>query len=188
MPLQETRKKTWQRIEVKEHNSAANNSFLKQNKKTPLVIIIIIITHSPLRSIHTKTNSRKKETTTTAITSTRAIMGCCSSSFLSETHPEKDHKKTQQQQPPRNPSGSAVLDPATGVPSFCEFSFSDLKTATNNFSSDNIVSESGEKAPNLVYKGRLQNRRWIAVKKFTKMAWPDPKQFAVSIKFLALIF
>ncbi|KAG6778041.1 hypothetical protein POTOM_017886 [Populus tomentosa] len=105
-------------------------------------------------------------------------MGCCCSSFLSETHPEKDHKKTHQQQPPRSPSGSAVLDPATGVPSFCEFSFSDLKTATNNFSSDNIVSESGEKAPNLVYKGRLQNRRWIAVKKFTKMAWPDPKQFA----------
>ncbi|ESQ53583.1 hypothetical protein EUTSA_v10024929mg [Eutrema salsugineum] len=65
-----------------------------------------------------------------------------------------------------------------GIPSFSEFSFADLKAATNNFSSDNIVSESGEKAPNLVYKGRLQNRRWIAVKKFTKMAWPDPKQFA----------
>ncbi|KAL3643380.1 Serine/threonine-protein kinase bsk1 [Castilleja foliolosa] len=28
-------------------------------------------------------------------------------------------------------------------------------------------------------KGRLQNRRWIAVKKFPKLAWPDPKQFAV---------
>ncbi|KAH0894573.1 hypothetical protein HID58_057002 [Brassica napus] len=65
-----------------------------------------------------------------------------------------------------------------GIPSFSEFSFADLKAATNNFSSDNIVSESGEKAPNLVYKGRLQNRRWIAVKKFTKMAWPHPKQFA----------
>jgi BR-signaling kinase len=114
-------------------------------------------------------------------------MGCCSSSILAETHPEKDHKKTHQQHP-LNPSGSIVLDPATGIPSFCEFSFPDLKTATNNFSPDNIVSESGEKAPNLVYKGRLQNRRWIAVKKFTKMAWPDPKQFAVSIKFLALSF
>ncbi|XP_011045216.1 PREDICTED: probable serine/threonine-protein kinase At4g35230 isoform X2 [Populus euphratica] len=105
-------------------------------------------------------------------------MGCCSSSILAETHPEKDHKKTHQQQHPLNPSGSIVLDPATGIPSFCEFSFPDLRTATNNFSPGNIVSESGEKAPNLVYKGRLQNRRWIAVKKFTKMAWPDPKQLA----------
>ncbi|KAF9676225.1 hypothetical protein SADUNF_Sadunf09G0116400 [Salix dunnii] len=105
-------------------------------------------------------------------------MGCCSSSILAETHPEKDHKKAHQQQHALNPSGSIVLDPATGIPSFCEFSFPDLKTATNNFSTDNIVSESGEKASNLVYKGRLQNRRWIAVKKFTKLAWPDPKQFA----------
>ncbi|KAF2302354.1 hypothetical protein P3X46_000744 [Hevea brasiliensis] len=104
-------------------------------------------------------------------------MGCCESSFLAENHPEKDH--TRQSHPHQNnPSPSVLLDPTTGVPSFCEFSFSDLKAATNNFSSDNIVSESGEKAPNLVYKGRLQNRRGIAVKKFTKMAWPDPKQFA----------
>ncbi|MBA0619931.1 hypothetical protein Godav_005718 [Gossypium davidsonii] len=108
-------------------------------------------------------------------------MGCCQSSFQTETHPEND--QTQQQQEPQNRSQSspgAVPDPAVanGVPSFSEFSLADLKAATNNFSSDNIVSESGEKAPNLVYKGRLKNRKWIAVKKFTKMAWPDPKQFA----------
>nr|KJB47750.1 hypothetical protein B456_008G040100 [Gossypium raimondii] len=108
-------------------------------------------------------------------------MGCCQSSFQTETHPEND--QTQQQQEPQNRSQSspgAVPDPAVanGVPSFSEFSLAGLKAATNNFSSDNIVSESGEKAPNLVYKGRLKNRKWIAVKKFTKMAWPDPKQFA----------
>ncbi|XP_057526117.1 serine/threonine-protein kinase BSK1-like isoform X2 [Amaranthus tricolor] len=65
-----------------------------------------------------------------------------------------------------------------GVPAFAEFSFADLKAATNNFSSEFIVSESGEKAPNVVYKGHLKNQQWIAVKKFTKLAWPDPKQFA----------
>lgn len=114
-------------------------------------------------------------------------MGCCESSFLAETHPEKDqtHQKPHHE---NHPSPSAALDPATGVPSFSEFSFSDLKAATNNFSSDNIVSESGEKANNLVYRGRLQNRRWIAVKKFTKMAWPDPKQFAVSLLIYIYIF
>jgi BR-signaling kinase len=79
-----------------------------------------------------------------------------------------------------------------GVPGFAEFSLADLRAATNNFSSDHIVSESGEKAPNVVYKGRLQNhnhRRWIAVKKFTKLAWPDPKQFVViTSHFLYLLF
>ncbi|KAA3465464.1 putative serine/threonine-protein kinase [Gossypium australe] len=108
-------------------------------------------------------------------------MGCCQSSCLTETHPEKDQSRPQQQEP-RNHSqavSGAGPDPAVanGVPSFSEFSLTDLKAATNNFSPDNIVSESGEKAPNLVYKGRLQNRKWIAVKKFTKMAWPDSKQF-----------
>ena len=122
-------------------------------------------------------------------------MGCCESSFLTETHPEKDdqhhHNNSHNTQNPPfshpSPSGGADGAAAGGVPSFSEFSFSDLKAATNNFSSDSIVSESGEKAPNIVYKGRLQNRRWIAVKKFTKMAWPDPKQFAVTL-FLLLPF
>lgn len=34
-------------------------------------------------------------------------------------------------------------------------------------------------APNRVYKGQLQIRRWITVKKLTKMAWLDPKQLEV---------
>ncbi|XP_039015089.1 serine/threonine-protein kinase BSK1-like [Hibiscus syriacus] len=108
-------------------------------------------------------------------------MGCCESSFQTETHPEKDQSR-QLKPEPRNHNQEAPgagPDPgvANGVPSFTEFSLADLKASTNNFSSDNIVSESGEKAPNLVYKGRLQNRKWIAVKKFTKTAWPDSKQF-----------
>ncbi|THG18065.1 hypothetical protein TEA_019459 [Camellia sinensis var. sinensis] len=110
-------------------------------------------------------------------------MGCCESTLLAETHPEKDNHHHHHQQPPQSTNPPFVHPPPsggpdTGVPSFSEFSFSDLKAATNNFSPEYIVSESGERAPNLVYKGRLQNRRWIAVKKFTKLAWPDPKQFA----------
>ncbi|THU74731.1 hypothetical protein C4D60_Mb04t36490 [Musa balbisiana] len=64
------------------------------------------------------------------------------------------------------------------VPAFAQFSFAELKAATDGFSPQNIVSESGDKAPNVVYKGRLQNRRRIVVKKFARTAWPDPKQFA----------
>ncbi|XP_022140718.1 probable serine/threonine-protein kinase At4g35230 [Momordica charantia] len=110
-------------------------------------------------------------------------MGCCESTFLAEAPPEK--VQTQQPQPPYTPAEPAAAavgpDPNTTtggtVSAFSEFSFSDLKAATDNFNSNFIVSECGEKAPNIVYKGRLQNRKWIAVKKFTKVAWPDPKQF-----------
>jgi len=73
----------------------------------------------------------------------------------------------------RSPNGAGAS------PEFAEFSLAELKAATANFSSESVVSEGGEKAPNFVYKGRLQNRRLIAVKKFSKLAWPDPKQFVV---------
>ncbi|XP_074275743.1 serine/threonine-protein kinase BSK1-like [Silene latifolia] len=107
-------------------------------------------------------------------------MGCCQSSTLV---PEKQQ---QQQQPATLPTTTTATATTTVsssggvvcVPGFAEFSYSDLKAATSNFSTEFIVSESGEKAPNLVYKGRLKNQLWIAVKKFTKLAWPDPKQFA----------
>lgn len=113
-------------------------------------------------------------------------MGCCVSKFPpTETHPEKEKLGVGQLisgRAPPPPASAAAAEPgvaSSGVPSFCEFSYADLKAATNNFSPDFIVSEGGEKAPNVVYKGRLQNRRWIAVKRFPKLSWPDPKQFAV---------
>ncbi|KAK3037481.1 hypothetical protein RJ639_031975 [Escallonia herrerae] len=63
------------------------------------------------------------------------------------------------------------------LPSFSEYSLEELKSATSGFVSDNIVSEHGEKAPNVVYKGKLSNDQWIAVKRFNKSAWPDSRQF-----------
>ncbi|XP_057516538.1 serine/threonine-protein kinase BSK1-like isoform X2 [Amaranthus tricolor] len=110
-------------------------------------------------------------------------MGCCISR---ENNPEKQPKNNNsnpvvhhhQQTPASDVGGGGIVIVPSGVPAFAEFSFADLKAATNNFSSEFIVSESGEKAPNVVYKGHLKNQQWIAVKKFTKLAWPDPKQFA----------
>lgn len=66
------------------------------------------------------------------------------------------------------------------VPNFREFSLVELQAATSGFTSDNIVSEHGEKAPNVVYKGTLPNGRSIAIKRFNKSAWPDSRQFIVS--------
>jgi hypothetical protein len=66
------------------------------------------------------------------------------------------------------------------VPAFKEYGLAELRAATKGFSTDLIVSESGEKAPNVVYKGRLDGGRFIAVKRFSKQSWPDPQQFVVS--------
>lgn len=65
------------------------------------------------------------------------------------------------------------------VPAFKEYGLSELRKATNGFSTDYIVSESGEKAPNVVYRGKLENNRLVAVKRFSKQSWPDAQQFVV---------
>ncbi|MQL95825.1 hypothetical protein Taro_028495 [Colocasia esculenta] len=64
------------------------------------------------------------------------------------------------------------------VPVFREYGLEELRAATGGFSSENIVSEHGEKAPNVVYHGRLPaSDRVVAVKRFNKSAWPDARQF-----------
>ncbi|KAK9690627.1 hypothetical protein RND81_09G141400 [Saponaria officinalis] len=103
-------------------------------------------------------------------------MGC----FQSTLTPEKHHL-IHSNNPLHHPSPPPQQPTTTvhgGVPVFAEFSLTDLKTATNEFSTEYIVSESGEKALNHVYKGKLKNQKQcIAVKKFSNLAWPDPNQF-----------
>lgn len=66
------------------------------------------------------------------------------------------------------------------MPSFRLYSLDELRAATSGFSKENIVSEHGAKAPNVVYKGQLEDDdRWIAVKRFNRSAWPDTRQFLV---------
>ncbi|THG10973.1 hypothetical protein TEA_028066 [Camellia sinensis var. sinensis] len=71
------------------------------------------------------------------------------------------------------------LDQDQVVPAFKEYSLAELRAATNGFSSELIVSESGDKAPNVVYRGKLKNNRFVAVKRFSKLSWPDPQQFVL---------
>ncbi|CAN0866698.1 Serine/threonine-protein kinase BSK1, partial [Linum grandiflorum] len=82
-----------------------------------------------------------------------------------KTHPEKDHlnkphllqshhQRVHSPPPPPPPSAAAALDSPT------------------------IIGGAARRLLTFVYKGKLSNRRWIVVKKFTKMAWPDSKQFA----------
>lgn len=69
-----------------------------------------------------------------------------------------------------------------GLASFREYTIDQLRKATSGFAIENIVSEHGEKAPNVVYKGKLENQVRIAVKRFNKSAWPDAHQFLVSMR------
>uniref|UniRef100_A0A9I9DE57 non-specific serine/threonine protein kinase n=1 Tax=Cucumis melo TaxID=3656 RepID=A0A9I9DE57_CUCME len=112
-------------------------------------------------------------------------MGCCQSSLLKLKKPSGDVSSlgghSQDRKNHHHQNGVDALPADECVPAFVEFSFADLKAATNNFSTDHIVSEKSDKSPNVVYKGRLQkenNQRCVAVKKFTKAAWPDHQQFA----------
>ncbi|CAN1303935.1 Serine/threonine-protein kinase BSK6 [Linum perenne] len=82
---------------------------------------------------------------------------------------------------PFNPSLLQSSDLENGA-GFKEFTLEQLKAATGGFSSDNIVSEHGEKAPNVVYRGKLDADRWIAVKRFNRLAWPDSRQFLEEAK------
>lgn len=68
-------------------------------------------------------------------------------------------------------------DEKLSMPNFREYSLDLLRAATSGFAVDNIVSEHGEKAPNVVYKGKLDDGRFIAIKRFNKSAWPDSRQF-----------
>ena len=124
------------------------------------------------------------------------FMGCCGSSLREWVHAEKPPRPRRPPPPPPPPhrpsfslNAQQAAPPPPGaraggggeeqVPAFAEFSLAELRAATDGFAAGNIVSESGEKAPNLVYRGRLQGgaaRRSIAVKKFSKQAWPDPKR------------
>uniref|UniRef100_A0A1J3G5M7 Serine/threonine-protein kinase BSK n=1 Tax=Noccaea caerulescens TaxID=107243 RepID=A0A1J3G5M7_NOCCA len=91
--------------------------------------------------------------------------GCCRNS---------SHKTAVLEAPEvENGENSEISD----VPGFREYTLEQLKTATSGFAVEYIVSEHGEKAPNVVYKGKLENQKKIAVKRFTRMAWPDARQF-----------
>ncbi|XP_022720278.1 probable serine/threonine-protein kinase At5g41260 isoform X2 [Durio zibethinus] len=93
------------------------------------------------------------------------LSACCWSSGQNGSIPEADNVE--------NEDKGEVDD----LPAFREYSIETLKMATSGFSVENIVSEHGEKAPNVVYKGKLENQRHIAVKRFNRSAWPDARQF-----------
>ncbi|XP_016650446.1 PREDICTED: probable serine/threonine-protein kinase At5g41260 [Prunus mume] len=68
------------------------------------------------------------------------------------------------------------------LPSFTEFSLDQLKAASLGFLSGNVVSEGGEGASSVVYKGKLENGLLVAVKRFNQSDRPDCGQFLVEAR------
>ncbi|XP_019446615.1 PREDICTED: probable serine/threonine-protein kinase At5g41260 isoform X1 [Lupinus angustifolius] len=102
-------------------------------------------------------------------------MGCNFSKYIAccwstEKQQDRPVPEVQDDENEDNNEGSDLLP-------FHEFTFGQLKNATSGFAVENIVSEHGEKAPNVVYKGKLENQMRIAVKRFNRSAWPDVLQF-----------
>ncbi|KAL2234300.1 probable serine/threonine-protein kinase At4g35230 isoform X1 [Sesamum indicum] len=100
-------------------------------------------------------------------------MGCLQSKTANVQSP--DQEPSHPDSKPDLANGDQV-DPEQ-VPPFKEFGLAELRAATNGFSSELIVSECGEKAPNVVYRGKLRSNRLAAIKRFSKQSWPDPQQF-----------
>ncbi|XP_022845501.1 probable serine/threonine-protein kinase At5g41260 [Olea europaea var. sylvestris] len=100
-------------------------------------------------------------------------MGCKCSKFTLCCFISRKNGPVREAHNAENEEKSEVND----LPAFREYSIEQLRIATSGFAVENIVSEHGEKAPNVVYKGKLENERRIAVKRFNRSAWPDARQF-----------
>ncbi|CAA0363912.1 unnamed protein product [Arabidopsis thaliana] len=100
--------------------------------------------------------------------------GCCFSTPLDNNQ--------QPPQQPQIPPGERKNDGFVNWP-VTEFFLSDITTATNNFSSDEIISENAEESSNVVYKGcLLENLGFVAVKRFKNTPWDDPDYFTEDAK------
>ncbi|XP_019155630.1 PREDICTED: probable serine/threonine-protein kinase At5g41260 [Ipomoea nil] len=109
-------------------------------------------------------------------------MGCESSKCLSCCFSGENGPVHEVQNPDEE-----EINEDSDLPAFCEFTFEQLRIATSAFAVENIVSEHGEKAPNVVYRGKLENQSQIAVKRFNRSAWPDSRQFLEEARAVGLL-
>ncbi|KAJ0236825.1 Protein kinase domain-containing protein [Hirschfeldia incana] len=99
-------------------------------------------------------------------------MGCFQSKTANLPSPDDPSVPNK----PESVTGDLV-DQENQVPCFKEFELRELEKVTNGFSPSCIVSEGGEKAPNVVYRGKLEGNRLVAIKRFSNQSWPDAQQF-----------
>ncbi|KAE8038498.1 hypothetical protein FH972_011002 [Carpinus fangiana] len=89
-------------------------------------------------------------------------MGCFQSKTAHLTSPDQDPPLPLSTADPAN--NGEELEQSDGVPGFKEFGLAELRAATNGFSSELIVSESGERAPNVTEAsgvGKIRHSRLV---------------------------
>ncbi|KAG2243309.1 hypothetical protein Bca52824_094850 [Brassica carinata] len=101
-------------------------------------------------------------------------MGCCQSKnanvITSPDHPSVQYK-------PESAVTEDQVEQENDVPCFKRFALRELYDATNGFSDKCIVPGGGMKALNLVYGGMLEGSVLVAIKRLSKLTWPDAQQF-----------
>ncbi|XP_010515510.1 PREDICTED: probable inactive receptor-like kinase SSP isoform X2 [Camelina sativa] len=104
--------------------------------------------------------------------------GCCVSTPLENDQPPPQQQPQTQHVERKN--DEVKNDEGFVNWPFTEFFLSDLTMATKNFSSDEIISESAEESPNVVYRGHLsENLGFVAIKRFKNTPWPDHEDLEV---------
>ncbi|KAK9065850.1 hypothetical protein SSX86_015251 [Deinandra increscens subsp. villosa] len=90
-----------------------------------------------------------------------------------------EHSSLSKEDPSNHvPENGGMESDVLKLPAFKEYKFDQVSSATHGFSVENIVSENGEKGPNVVYKGKLDDDdRLIAIKRFNRSPWRDTRQF-----------
>eukprot|EP00271_Cylindrocystis_brebissonii_P022560 TRINITY_DN8727_c0_g1_i1.p1 TRINITY_DN8727_c0_g1~~TRINITY_DN8727_c0_g1_i1.p1 ORF type:complete len:705 (-),score=134.92 TRINITY_DN8727_c0_g1_i1:856-2970(-) len=66
-----------------------------------------------------------------------------------------------------------------------EFTWRELVKATDGFNTENIVSEGGRQAANIVFRGKLSSGKLVSVCKLSKREWQDEEHFVAEAKAVA---
>ena len=73
------------------------------------------------------------------------------------------------------------MEQESQVPCFKRFALRELFDATNGFSGKCIVPGGEMQDLNLVYGGMIEGTGLVAIKRLSKLTWPDAQQFVVRI-------
>ncbi|WZY85076.1 hypothetical protein YC2023_031460 [Brassica napus] len=118
-------------------------------------------------------------------------MGCFQSKDADHVITSPDHVITS----PDHPSVQHQLESVTEdqveqesqVPCFKRFALRELFDATNGFSGKCIVPGGEMQDLNLVYGGMIEGTGLVAIKRLSKLTWPDAQQFVSKIKAVYIV-
>ncbi|KAI3806432.1 hypothetical protein L1987_22337 [Smallanthus sonchifolius] len=165
---------------LKEYLRTAYRCLSNESKKRPEMAEIVVALELS-QTLQNKYDSRVKPASASA-----SGMLSIARMIKSLISPEVNYAQSERNPSAINEDAMINLVPGDGggesdklkLPAFRMYTLDEIRAATRGFSVINIVSELGEKAPNVVYRGKLEDDdHLIAVKRFNRSARPDTRQF-----------